>query len=325
MELLNRPRRMRRTAHIRNMVAETRFHPKQLIYPLFIKKRGKRKQAVSSMAGQYRFPLAALKEEVEILVSLGQRAFLLFGVGEPKDDMANSAADDDGVIPTALRMLKQEFGSDIVLFTDVCLCAYMSHGHCGVLDGESVLNDETLPILADIAVCHASSGADFVAPSDMMDGRVAVIRDALDLEDFGNTGIMSYSTKFASAYYGPFTDATDSALVKGDRTSYQLDYRNGNEAIRESLADEEEGADILMVKPAMAYLDVIASIKSECDLPVAAYQVSGHYAMTKLAVQNGLAQEEMLVRENMHALCRAGADLIISYHAKDIWEKKWFD
>jgi porphobilinogen synthase len=226
-------------------------------------------------------------------------------------------------VPTALRRLKSEFGQDVYLITDVCVCAYTTHGHCGVLHNNSVLNDPSVAILSKMALAHAQAGADMVAPSDMMDGRIGVIRRDLDAQGFSDTGIMSYAVKFASAYYGPFREAANSAPGKGDRSGYQMDFRNRNESLREALLDEEEGADILMVKPALAYLDIIRAVKEQTLLPMACYNVSGEYSMVKAAAKAGLIDEAKMVLENMYAFTRAGADIIITYHARDMMEHKW--
>jgi len=248
---------------------------------------------------------------------------LLFGVGEEKCEDASSAYSQNSVAANAVRELKKAFGDDIYVITDVCTCAYTTDGHCGILHDDYVQNDETVEVLAKMSLAHAQAGADMVAPSDMMDGRILGIREKLDAEGFVNTAIMSYSIKFASAYYGPFREAADSAPNKGDRKAYQMDFRNPNETMREAFLDEEEGADILMVKPALAYLDIIHQLRQNTNLPVACYNVSGEYSMVKAAVQAGWIDEQKVVMENMYAFARSGANIIITYHAKDILEKGW--
>jgi porphobilinogen synthase len=258
----------------------------------------------------------------------------LFGVGEEKTKDASSSFSNNSVVVKAIKELKKNFGEDLYVITDVCVCAYTTHGHCGILHVESgrnlassgndyVHNDSSVEVLAKMALAHAQAGADMVAPSDMMDGRVSAMRNLLDAKGFENTAIMSYAIKFASAYYGPFREAADSAPQKGDRKSYQMDFRNGREALKEAMLDEQEGADILMVKPALAYMDVISNLRANTLLPVACYNVSGEYSMVKSAAKNGWIDEQKIVMENMHAFSRAGADIIISYHTRDVFEKKW--
>lgn len=318
-----RPRRLRKNALIREMVAETRLSADQFIFPLFVTKGSNVRNEINAMPGVFHYSPDILVKEVEALLKLGINRFLIFGVGDDKSETAESSRDHNSAVPTVLRRLRADFGNDIYLITDVCVCAYTSHGHCGILEGGYVQNDPSLDILSKMALTHAEAGADMVAPSDMMDGRVAAIRHMLDDNDFVNTAILSYSTKFASAYYGPFREVADSSPQSGDRKSYQMDIRNGAEALRESLIDESEGADMLMVKPALAYLDVIQSIRQNSLLPLACYNVSGEYSMVKMAAKNGLIDEESVVMENMIAFRRAGADAIITYHAKDILSKKW--
>jgi porphobilinogen synthase len=248
---------------------------------------------------------------------------LLFGLYDEKDALATAARARDGLVPRAVKTLRDAFGDRLTIVTDVCLCASTEHGHCGVLRGDDVQNDESLPLLAEMAVAHARAGADVVAPSDMLDGRVAALRDALEREGLHETAILSYSTKFASAFYGPFREAADSAPKSGDRRSYQMDPRNGREAVRESLLDEAEGADALMVKPALAYLDVIAALRARTALPIAAYNVSGEYGMVKAAAAQGWIDERAVVLETLGAMVRAGADLVITYHAREALEKGW--
>ena len=318
-----RPRRQRRTAVLREALAETRLHPAQLIQPHFVVAGDHTVVPSDAMPGIARMGSKALVDRVAADRELGVRAVLLFGVTADKDAAASSATDPDGLVPRAVRALRDRFGEDIVVMTDVCLCGSTDHGHCGVLRGERVHNDDTLPLLAAMALAHARAGADVVAPSDMMDGRVAAIRDALDDAGCEETAILSYSSKFASAFYGPFRAAAESAPKFGDRRSYQLDPRNGRAAARESALDEAEGADALMVKPALAYLDVIAAVKRDTSLPLAAYNVSGEYGMVKAAAAQGWIDEPAAVREILHAIRRAGADLLITYHAREALQKGW--
>jgi porphobilinogen synthase len=320
-----RPRRLRRGAALRDLVAETRLSASQLIMPHFVLPKQKGEEALPSMPGISRFGIDNLVRQVEADLKLGIRTVLLFGVpaAGKKDATGSSAHDPEGTVPKAVRALKKAMGNDIVVVTDVCLCAYTDHGHCGVLVDGTVANDESLAPITAMALAHAQAGADLVGPSDMMDGRVAAIRDGLDEAGLVNTGIMSYSVKYASAYYGPFRDAADSSPQHGDRRSYQMDARNGAEGEREAILDEAEGADILMVKPALAYLDVIRRVSEVSTLPLAAYNVSGEYSMVKAAAANGWVDEALVVRENLHAIARAGADIIISYHSRDALKGKW--
>ena len=312
-----RMRRLRRTPAIRNMLRETTLKMDDLIYPLFVIAGENVKNPISSMPGCYQLSIGNLLGEVREVVSLGIPAVLLFGIPSHKDSAATGAYDPEGVIQMAVRAIKDEF-PDLVVITDVCLCEYMNHGHCGVVQDGEVLNDVTLELLCKMAITHADSGADIVAPSDMMDGRVAAIRNALDDEGLSDTSIMAYSAKFASAFYGPFREAAESAPAFGDRRTYQMDSANGEEAVREALLDIEEGADIIMVKPALPYLDVVHAIKQETKFPLAAYNVSGEYSMIKAAAAKGWLDEERAVMEAVTGIKRAGADLIITYHAKDI-------
>jgi len=312
-----RMRRLRRTPAIRNMLRETTLKMDDLIYPLFVIAGENVRNPISSMPGCFQLSIGNLLGEVREVVSLGIPAVLLFGIPSHKDSAATGAYDPEGVIQMAVRAIKDEF-PDLVVITDVCLCEYMDHGHCGVVQDGEVLNDVTLELLSKMAITHADSGADIVAPSDMMDGRVAAIRNALDDEGLSDTSIMAYSAKFASAFYGPFREAAESAPAFGDRRTYQMDSANGEEAVREALLDIEEGADIIMVKPALPYLDVVHAIKQETKFPLAAYNVSGEYSMIKAAAANGWLDEERAVLEAVTGIKRAGADLIITYHAKDI-------
>jgi len=312
-----RMRRLRRTPAIRDLVRETRLQLDDLVYPLFVVAGENVKNPVSSMPGVFQLSIANLLPEVREVVRLGIKAVLLFGIPAHKDPAATGAYDPEGIVQLAVRALKDEF-PELVVITDVCLCEYTDHGHCGVVQEGEVLNDVTLELLAKMAITHAESGADIVAPSDMMDGRVAAIRNALDDEGLTDTILMSYSSKFASAFYGPFREAAESAPAFGDRKTYQMDPANLEEAVRESLLDIEEGADMIMVKPALPFLDVIHAVKQETRFPLAAYNVSGEYAMIKAAAANGWLDEQRAVLEAVTGIKRAGADLIITYHAKDI-------
>jgi porphobilinogen synthase len=305
------------------MVAETRLSKNMFIYPFFVVKGKNMIQPIEAMPGIARFSVDTLLRDVEAGLQLGINKILLFGVGEDKFEDAHSAYDAHSVVADAVIALKKQFGDTLLVITDVCLCAYTTHGHCGLIQHDYVDNDSSVEVLAKMALAHAQAGADIVAPSDMMDGRVAAIRSLLDKNHFETTGIMSYSTKFSSAYYGPFREAADSAPGKGDRKSYQMDSRNLNEAVREALLDEEEGADILMVKPALAYLDVIRAVKENTRLPLACYNVSAEYTMVKATAKAGYIDEEKIVMENMVAFTRAGADVIITYHARDIMKNGW--
>jgi porphobilinogen synthase len=297
-------------------VRETRLSPADFVYPLFVVHGQDVREEVPSMPGQYHLSLDRLAAEAEELRGLGVRAVLLFGLPAAKDDEGTEAYADDGIVQQAARALK-DADPDLTVITDVCLCEYTSHGHCGVIVDGEVDNDASLGLLARTAVSHARAGADVVAPSDMMDGRVAAIREALDDEGFASTPIMAYSAKYASAFYGPFREAADSAPQFGDRRGYQMDPPNAREALREIEADIEEGADIVMVKPALAFLDVIARARAEFDHPLAAYNVSGEYAMVHAAARNGWLDGRRATLEALTAIKRAGADIIITYHAKD--------
>ncbi|ROQ91082.1 porphobilinogen synthase [Desulfosoma caldarium] len=311
-----RPRRLRRMENLRRLVRETRLSPDLFIYPLFVRSGRGLRQAVPSMPGVFQWSRDTLVQEVKEVQGLGIPAVILFGLPEKKDETGSEAYASHGVVQEAVRTIKDAC-PDLVVITDVCLCEYTSHGHCGVLHGQEVDNDPTLGVLARIAVSHAQAGADMVAPSDMMDGRVGAIRESLDEEGFHHTAIMAYSAKYCSAFYGPFREAADSAPQFGDRRSYQMDPPNAREALREIQLDIEEGADIVMVKPALAYLDIIRRVKEEFDWPVAAYNVSGEYAMIKAAAANGWLDERRAMLEVLTAIHRAGADQIITYFAKD--------
>lgn len=321
--MLNRPRRLRTTPVLREMVAETRLSKDIFIYPYFVVPGKNVVHGIDAMPGINHFSVDTLLKDVEKSLKVGLNKVLIFGVGEEKTEDASSSFDKNSIVANAVRELKRAFADDIYVVTDVCTCAYTTHGHCGILHDNYVQNDQTVDILAQMALAHAQAGADMVAPSDMMDGRIRVMREKLDQHGFVNTAIMSYSIKFASAYYGPFREAADSAPGKGDRKAYQMDFRNPRETMRESALDELEGADILMVKPALAYLDVIQSLRASTNLPVACYNVSGEYSMVKAAAANGWIDEQKVVMENMYAFARAGANIIITYHARDILEKNW--
>jgi porphobilinogen synthase len=311
-----RLRRLRRSKALRDMVQETGVSVDDLVYPLFVQAGKGRKEAVESMPGVYRWSPDLLPEEVAEARERGILAVLLFGIPETKDEAASGAYDDQGVVQQAVRLLKQRW-PDLVVITDVCLCEYMSHGHCGVVRDGRVDNDESLPLLAQTALSHARAGADIVAPSDMMDGRVLAIRKKLDCNGFPHVAILSYAAKFASAFYGPFREAADSAPAFGDRRSYQMNPANRREALLEVQSDLEEGADLVMVKPALAYLDLVREVRDMVLCPVAAYNVSGEYAMVKAAAAQGWIDERQIVLEILTGIKRAGADLIITYHAKD--------
>lgn len=310
-----RMRRLRRTGMLRQLVRETQLSASDLVYPLFVSEAGSGRTPIPSMPGVDRLSIAALVQEVSEAWEEGIRAVLLFGIPEERDETGGSALRDEGIVQRAVRELKSAL-PELVVVTDVCLCEYMSHGHCGLVRDGEVLNDETLELLAAQAVSHAEAGADLVAPSDMMDGRVAAIRAALDAAGRESTGLLSYAVKYASAYYGPFRDAVDSAPRFGDRRGYQMDPANALEALREAALDVEEGADILMVKPALPCLDIVRRVKDEFGMPTAAYQVSGEYAMIRAAAERGWIDEREATMEAILAIRRAGADLVITYAAR---------
>jgi len=316
-----RPRRLRQSAALRALVRETRLSAEQLVLPLFVRPGRKLRRAIQAMPGVFQLSPDELVKEVVRVQKLGIRAILLFGIPARKDNRASGAYAANGIVQQAVRLLKREVPGMLVI-TDVCLCEYMSHGHCGIVHqddrGGQVLNDPTLKLLARTAVSHAEAGADLVAPSDMMDGRVAAIRTGLDAAGFGNTPIMSYAAKYASAFYGPFREAAESAPQFGDRRSYQMDPANAGEALREVALDIQEGADIIMVKPALAYLDVIYRVKTEFGYPTAAYAVSAEHAMVKAAAAQGWIDERAITLESLLAMRRAGADLIITYAAAEV-------
>lgn len=313
-----RLRRLRRTEKLRAMVRETTLSVEDLIYPLIAIHGSKVKKEVASMPGVFQLSVENLVREAEKAYTCGVPAVLLFGVPEKKDSLGTDAYSDDGIVQKAVSALKEKL-PDLVVITDVCMCEYTDHGHCGVIGGDgTVNNDATIELLARSAVSHARAGADIIAPSDMMDGRVMAIRDALDEEGFHHIPVMSYAAKYASSFYGPFRDAAESTPQFGDRRSYQMDPPNVREAIREVSLDIEEGADIIMVKPALAYLDVISLVRERFDVPVAAYNVSGEYSLVKAAAEKGWIEEERIVMELLTGIKRAGADLIITYHASDV-------
>ncbi len=309
-------RRLRGSEGLRRLVRETTLRPDDFVYPLFVTHGNDVREEISSMPGQYHLSLDQLSDEAKELRSLGVPAVLLFGLPASKDEEGSEAYADDGIVQEAVRALKS-VDPELVVMTDVCLCEYTSHGHCGVVVDGEVDNDSSLDLLSRTAVSHARAGADMIAPSDMMDGRVGAIRAALDQEGFDGTPIMAYSAKYASAFYGPFRDAVDSAPQFGDRRSYQMDPPNAREALREIEADIAEGADIVMVKPALAYLDVLSQARQRFDLPLAAYNVSGEYAMVHAAARNGWLDGPRVALELLTSIKRAGADIIITYHAKE--------
>ena len=309
-------RRLRRDERIRSMMRETRLYARDFIYPVFVIEGEQVKNPEESMPGVFQYSVDCLDEILEQVKAAGIGGIMLFGIPSRKDPWGSQAYARDGVTQRAVRYIREKY-PEIYIVVDVCLCEYTSHGHCGMVRGEEILNDETLPYLVKMAVSLVEAGADMVAPSDMMDGRVAALREGLDQAGFAQTPIMAYSAKFASAYYGPFRDAAHSAPGFGDRKSYQMDFANGQEAIREIRADIEEGADIVMVKPALAYLDVLKEAALSFDMPLAVYNVSGEYAMVKAAAANGWIDERRIVTENLTAMKRAGAKIIITYHALD--------
>lgn len=311
-----RPRRLRMNAVLRRMVSETRLSPEQMIFPLFVCPGEGVKKEIASMPDNYQWSIDMLVEEVRSIRALGIAGIMLFGIPERKDDRATSAYDEKGIVQEAVRALKREVPG-ILVITDVCLCEYTSHGHCGILSGEEIDNDASLELLARTALSHAEAGADIVAPSDMMDGRVGAIRNSLDRNDFTNTPILSYAVKYASGYYGPFREAADSAPAFGDRNSHQMDPANAREALREIDLDINEGADILMVKPAGPYLDIIRMIRDRYPQPLAAYQVSGEYSSLTAAGQMGWLDLPRTMMESLIGIRRAGADIILTYFAKE--------
>lgn len=319
---MERLRRLRMNKAMRDMVRETCVNKKDLIYPIFVAEGENIKKPVESMPEVYNYSIDKIDEVLKKIDESNIAGLLIFGVPNHKDELGTGAYDENGITQRAIRYIKSKYPNMLVV-ADVCLCEYTSHGHCGVVSGEEILNDETLPLLAKMSVSLAKAGADVIAPSDMMDGRVGYIRKSLDENGFINIPIMAYSAKFASAYYSPFRDAADSTPHFGDRKSYQMDPANGREALREILADYNEGADMLMIKPALAYLDVIKSARDCVNKPIVTYNVSGEYSMVKAAAINGWIDEKRVVMENMIAMKRAGADIIITYHALDV--AKWLE
>jgi porphobilinogen synthase len=316
LDLRHRPRRLRRSAAMRALVRETRLSPDNFVYPLFVCPGEGRRKEVGSMPGVYQMSVDEIVKEAAAAKADGVPGVLLFGLPDAKDDTGSAAFDPEAPVQTAIRALKREL-PDVLVVTDVCLCEYTSHGHCGIIVEDEIVNDATVEQLARAALSHAAAGADIVAPSDMMDGRVGRIRETLDDAGFCNTAIMSYAAKYCSAFYGPFREAADSAPAFGDRRSHQMDPANVSEALREVQLDLDEGADIVMVKPAMTYLDVIARVKAEFDVPTAAYHVSGEYAMLKAAARNGWIDEPRAMMETLTSIRRAGADIIITYYARE--------
>ena len=317
MDLTIRPRRLRSSDTLRRMVRETRVSPDSLIYPLFLIEGENIREPITSLDGQWRYSPDRVCEEIEECMAAGVKRVLLFGIPAHKDACGSSAWDPNGVVQQGIRAIKAKF-PDCYVITDVCMCEYTDHGHCGILHDHEVDNDETLRVLAKTALSHAQAGADMVAPSDMMDGRIAAIRQVLDENGYKNVPIMSYSAKYASAFYGPFRDAAGSAPAFGDRRGYQMDPHNRREALKECALDVEEGADILMVKPALSYLDIIRECSDAFDLPMAAYSVSGEYAMIKAAGKAGLIDEHRVMCESALSIFRAGADILITYYAKEL-------
>lgn len=313
---ITRMRRLRRTPQIRKILSETKLNPEDFIYPLFVKETLKegQKEHIDTMPGQYRYSLNDAIDEAKKLEEKGLTSIILFGMPEKKNDVGSSAYDENGIVQNTVRKLKEE--TDLVVITDVCMCQYTTHGHCGIIEGNEIINDESLEHLSKIALSHAEAGADIVAPSDMMDGRIEAIRETLDVNGYDDVLIMSYAAKYASAFYAPFRHAVDSAPSFGDRKTYQMNPSNVKEALRESELDLVEGADILMVKPAIAYLDIIKAIKDKFNVPTAAYQVSGEYSMIKAGIEAGYLTEEV-IHESLLSIKRAGADLIISHFAPE--------
>ena len=312
-----RPRRLRATPVLRELVRETVLQASDFVFPLFVVPGRGQRRPIGSMPGNFQLSVDEVEREVVMLAALGIRAVILFGLPPEKDDVGSSAHDPLGPVQQAIPAIKRAV-PDMFVMTDVCMCEYTSHGHCGVLEGERLLNDPTLALLARAAVSHARAGADMVAPSDMMDGRVRAIREGLDAEGFADVPILSYAVKYASGFYGPFREAAESTPAFGDRRSYQMDPANAREALKEAALDEAEGADMLMVKPALPYLDILWRVRERTNLPLAAYNVSGEFAMVKAAAERGWIDEPRVVLEAMTSIRRAGADLIISYHAPDV-------
>jgi len=320
--IMNRMRRLRVNETMRSLVRETTIEKSDLVYPIFIIEGQNIKNHIESMPGIYQYSIDRFEEELDRIIGVGVHAILIFGIPAHKDEVGSQAYDDEGITQRAIRYIKDK-APDLLVIADVCLCEYTSHGHCGLICDEKIMNDETLPLLSKMSVSMANAGADIIAPSDMMDGRVKAIREALDENGFKDLMIMSYSAKYASGYYSPFRDAAHSAPSFGDRKTYQMDPANIKEAIRECQSDIEEGADVIMIKPALAYLDVIREVSNRTDYPIAAYNVSGEYSMVKAAAMNGWIDEKRIVMENMIGIKRAGAKIIITYHALDV--ARWLD
>lgn len=318
MDMNIRPRRLRKGELLRKMVRETRMDASSLIYPMFVKEGTNIAEEIPTMPGQYRYSVDRVSEKLDALLADGVKSVMLFGIPDHKDEIGSGAWDENGIIQKALRKIKEEYKKELYVITDVCMCEYTSHGHCGMLCGHEVDNDKSLELLSKTALSHVQAGADMVAPSDMMDGRVRAIRLALDKSGYETTPIMSYAVKYASGFYGPFRDAAGSAPSFGDRKGYQMDYHNSREGIKEALLDVEEGADIIMVKPAMTYLDVVAKVKEAVKLPVAGYSVSGEYAMIKAGAALGYIEEEKMICETAVAAYRAGCDIYLTYYAPEI-------
>lgn len=318
LPLANRPRRLRFNKSIRELARETRLSASSLILPIFLIEGSNIKNSISSLEGHFHYSPDRVCEEVQDALSHGVNKFLLFGLPKEKDECGGQAYNDNGIVQQGIRAIKEKFGDSVYVITDVCMCEYTSHGHCGILNGQNVDNDLTVEHIKKIAVSHAKAGADMVAPSDMMDGRIAGIRSALDENGFTDTAIMSYAVKYSSAFYGPFREAAGSAPAFGDRKSYQMDWHNSKEALKEAMTDINEGADIIMVKPALSYLDIIARVENQCNIPIAAYSVSGEYAMIKASARLGLVDEYSIMCETAVSIYRAGANILITYFAKEL-------
>lgn len=316
MNLIYRPRRIRQNSVIRNMVRENHIRVEDFIYPMFIVEGTGVKNPISSMPGIYQFSIDEILKELKEVKALGILAINLFGVPSQKDETGKYAHEKDGLVQKAIKEIKAKF-PEMMVMTDVCLCDYMSHGHCGIIHDHAVVNDETVDILVQVALSHVEAGADMVSPSDMMDGRIGAIRDGLDDHGFSHIPIMAYSAKYASAFYGPFREAANNTPQFGDRAGYQMDVANSREAMKETILDVEEGADIVMVKPALAYLDIVRQLYEEVDIPIAAYNVSGEYSMVKAAAQNGWIDGDRAMMESLLSIKRAGASIILTYFAKD--------
>jgi len=319
-----RPRRLRDNAVLREAIAETHVLPAHLMLPMFVADVPE-PRPITAMPGVDQWPIPKLVAEIERLVERGLKSFILFGVPDHKDERASGATSEDGIVPRALIAIKKAVGDAALIATDVCACSYTDHGHCGIIEGGRLHNDKSIELLANIALAHAQAGADIVAPSDMMDGRVRRIREVLDAHELTHVPIMSYAIKYASSLYGPFRHAADSAPKFGDRRGYQMDFRNRHDALREALLDEGEGADILMVKPGIAYLDILRDLRERTNLPLAIYQVSGEYSMIKFAAQANAIDERAVTRELWHSMRRAGANLILTYHAAQAVRERWLE